>query len=360
MFVYNGYEQKWLGLGTVPDAVERTAEMPQGRANDGADALVKYLTGYIVEKSLSIDNIFVIAMLFRFFAVPPAYQHRVLFWGILGALAMRGVMIAIGTTLVTRFSWVLYVFGAFLIVTAVKMMFLSTEERDPGTNVVVRLTRRFFPITRRYHGQHFIVRRAGMMMLTPLAMALIMVETTDLLFAVDSIPAIFAITADPFLVFTSNAFAILGLRSLYFVLAGALDAFRYLKASLALVLALVGTKMIAHHWLKEMLGAHFTFYVLGAVLLILVGGVIVSLLATASERRAPALQRGPQPRGSKRQCGYRQRQGDAEILAKPDMHAFSRGALDDDDVRHRAGDGHVASQGRGHGVPTSRHEDQGN
>jgi tellurite resistance protein TerC len=283
-FVYAGYEQQWLGLGTAPDAVERTAGMPHGRPNDGGEAVVKYLTGYIVEKSLSIDNIFVIAMLFRFLAVPPAYQHRVLFWGILGALAMRGVMIAIGATLVTRFAWVLYVFGVFLIATAVKMMFLDTEQRDPGTSVVVRLTRRVFPITRRYHGRHFVIRRAGTIMLTPLAVALIMVETTDLLFAVDSIPAIFAITADPFLVFTSNAFAILGLRSLYFVLAGALDTFRYLKASLALVLALVGVKMIAHGWLKEVLGAHFTLYVLAAVLLILAGGVIASLLASRAER----------------------------------------------------------------------------
>ncbi len=193
--------------------------------NDGSAAVVKYLTGYVVELSLSVDNMFVIAMLFRFFAVPAAYQHRVLFWGILGALAMRGVMIALGARLIQEFGWMLDVFGAFLILTAVKMLLLKTDQQDPGMNIAVRLTRRLFPVTDRYHGQHFVVRSAtGALALTPLALALVMIETTDLLFAVDSIPAIFAITADPFLVFASNAFAILGLRSLYFVLAGALDS----------------------------------------------------------------------------------------------------------------------------------------
>ena len=285
VFVYHAYENGWLGLGTTPDAIDRTDEMPLGTLNDGASAVLKYLTGYVVEQSLSVDNMFVIAMLFRFFAVPAAYQHRVLFWGILGALLMRGVIIVIGATLVARFAWILYVFGAFLIFTAVKMLTLNTEEQHPGRNVVVRLTRRFFPVTRHYHGEHFIVRRASRILLTPLALALIMVETTDLLFAVDSIPAIFAITADPFLVFASNAFAILGLRSLYFVLAGALDAFRYLKVSLALVLALVGTKMLTHVWLREVLGEHYTLYLLAAIVVILSGGAIASLLVTVSERR---------------------------------------------------------------------------
>jgi tellurite resistance protein TerC len=285
VFVYGAYEYRWLGLGATPDAVDRTAAMPHGTINDGQAAVLKYLTGYVVEQSLSVDNMFVIAMLFRFFAVPAAYQHRVLFWGILGALMMRGVMIAVGATLVARFEWVLYLFGVFLMATAVKMLFLNTEqEQDPNRNIAVRLVRRLVPITRRYHGERFIVRRAGKLFLTPLAIALIMIETTDLLFAVDSIPAIFTITADPFLVFASNAFAILGLRSLYFVLAGALTAFRYLKVSLALVLALVGTKMLAHAWLEEILGEYFNIYVLAAVLLILAGGVIASLIATASER----------------------------------------------------------------------------
>ena len=282
--VYQGYEHHWFGLGLSPDPVDRTAAQPLGTLNDGPSAVLKYLTGYVVEQSLSVDNMFVIAMLFRFFAVPAALQHRVLFWGILGALAMRGIMIAIGATLVARFEWVLYVFGGFLIVTAVKMLFLNTEDQHPGRNPVVRLTRRLFPITRRYYGQRFVLMRNGRILLTPLALALIMVETTDLLFAVDSIPAIFAITADPFLVFASNAFAILGLRSLYFVLAGALDTFRYLKVSLALVLALVGTKMMTHSWLRDLLGEYFNLYLLAAVVLILSGGAIASLLVTASER----------------------------------------------------------------------------
>jgi tellurite resistance protein TerC len=283
-WVYAAYEHQWFGLGINPDPIERTAATPDGVANDGESALLKYLTGYVVEQSLSVDNMFVIAMLFRVFAVPAALQHRVLFWGILGALTMRGTMIVLGAKLVAEYAWVLYFFGGFLILTAVKMLFMETGERDVRGNIVIRLTRRLFPVTSRYHGQKFVVRRSRMVMLTPLALALIMVEATDLLFAVDSIPAIFAITADPFLVFASNAFAILGLRSLYFVLAGALDRFRYLKTSLALVLALIGTKMLAHTWLRETLGEHFTLYVLAAVVLILSAGAVASLLFPARER----------------------------------------------------------------------------
>lgn len=296
-FVYYGYENHWLGLGSSVDAVD-------GVINNGMTATIKYLTGYVVEKSLSVDNIFVIAMIFGFFAVPPLYQHRVLFWGILGALAMRGAMIAVGATLIAEYHWILYVFGAFLIFTGIKMLLLKTDHTDPNQNIIVRLTRRFFPITARYHGQHFAVRagapasyesefpgtaalpdeavdraRPGTWMLTPLALALIMVEFTDLIFAVDSIPAIFAITADPFLVFTSNVFAILGLRSLYFALGGMLDRFRYLKLALALVLMVVGLKMLLAKWLKELLGSGFNFYLLGVVLLILAAGIAVSLIA---------------------------------------------------------------------------------
>jgi len=296
-FVYFGYENRWFGLGGSVDSVD-------GVLNDGRAAAIKYLTGYVVEKSLSVDNIFVIAMIFGFFAVPAVYQHRVLFWGILGALVMRGAMIAIGAKLIAEFHWVLYVFGAFLIATAAKMLFLKTGETDPNRNVVVRLVRRFLPVTSRFHGEHFVVRagtpasreseipgqpqmpdeavgraRAGTLMLTPLALALILVETTDLIFAVDSIPAIFAITADPFLVFTSNVFAILGLRSLYFALAEMISMFRYLKVSLALVLALVGGKMLLAPWLKEILGGTYSIYLLGLVLLVLAGGVVASLFA---------------------------------------------------------------------------------
>ena len=304
VFVYYGYEHHWLGLGTAADAVD-------GAINNGMTATIKYLTGYVVEKSLSVDNIFVIAMIFGFFAVPPIYQPRVLFWGILGALALRGVMIALGAALIAEYHWVLYVFGGFLIITGIKMLILKTDHTDPNQNIIVRLTRRFFPITARFHGQHFVVRagapasyesefpgtaalpdeavnqaRPGTWMLTPLALALIMVEFTDLIFAVDSIPAIFAITGDPFLVFTSNVFAILGLRSLYFALGGMLEKFRYLKLALALVLMVVGVKMLIAKWLKEMLGSGFNFYLLGVVLLILGTGVAVSLIADRRGERA--------------------------------------------------------------------------
>jgi tellurite resistance protein TerC len=297
IFVYHGYEGQWLGLGAAADAAD-------GLINDGRTATVKYLTGYIVEKSLSLDNIFVIAMVFSFFAVPAVYQHRVLFWGILGALLMRGVMIAAGAKLIAEFHWVLYIFGVFLILTGAKMLFLKTEQKDPNKNIIIRLTRRWFPITARFHGEHFVVRagapssyeselpgmadvpdeivdqaRPGQLLLTPLALALITVESTDLIFAVDSIPAIFAITADPFLVFTCNVFAILGLRSLYFVLARMVDKFRYLKVSLALVLIVVGAKMLVADWLKDALGMHFNFYLLGFILLILTAGIAASLVS---------------------------------------------------------------------------------
>jgi tellurite resistance protein TerC len=295
-FVYYGYEAQWLGLGSSIDSVD-------GILNDGNTATVKYLTGYVVEKSLSVDNIFIIAVIFSFFAVPPIYQHRVLFWGILGALLMRAAMIAIGTTLITQFHWILNVFGVFLIITALKMILLKTAQNDLNQNVVVRLTRRFFPVTAQYHGGHFVVRagsrasgeseiagepalpdevvaraKPGTLMLTPLAIALIIIETTDLIFAVDSIPAIFAITTDPFLVFTSNVFAVLGLRSLYFALAGMLNIFRYLKPALALVLVVVGVKMLTVTWLQEILGKSINFYLLGIVILILAAGILASLL----------------------------------------------------------------------------------
>ena len=305
-FVYYGYEHRWMGLGETVDSVD-------GALNDGASAAVKYLTGYVVEKSLSVDNIFVITMLFGFFAVPDIYQHRVLFWGILGALAMRAAMIALGTALIAEFHWVLYVFGGFLVLTGIKMFFLEPGHSDPNRNIVIRMTRRLFPVTSRYHGEHFVVRagapasreeeypgaphaedgavaraRPGTFMLTPMAIALIMVETTDLIFAVDSIPAIFAITADPFLVFTSNVFAVLGLRSLYFALAGMITKFRYLKPALAFVLVVVGGKMLAAPWLKAALGAHFNFYLLAAVLAIIATGVVASLVLAPKENAAGA------------------------------------------------------------------------
>ena len=304
-FVYFGYENHWLGLGTDIDSVD-------GTINDGASATIKYLTGYVVEKSLSVDNIFVIALLFGFFAVPKLYQHRVLFWGVLGALIMRTAMILVGATLIAQFHWILYLFGVFLILTAIRMFFLKSDTMDPNQNFVVRLTRRWFPVTARYHGAHFVIRagtpaskesevpgappepdevvaaaKPGTMLFTPLALSLVMVESTDLIFAVDSIPAIFAITADPFLVFTSNAFAILGLRSLYFALAGMLTKFRFLKPALAIVLLLVGVKILRAGSLRDLLGEYFNFYFLGAVLLILSIGVLASVISNARRRTAP-------------------------------------------------------------------------
>jgi tellurite resistance protein TerC len=309
-FVYLAYEHRWLGLGMTPDPVDRSAAFPDGRVNDGWSAFLKFVTGYVVEESLSVDNVFVIAMLFQYFAVPRVYQHRVLFWGIIGAVAMRGLMIAVGAQLVAQFSWILYVFGGVLIYTAIRMALFTGEEIDPAQNFIVRSVRRRFPVTDRYHGEHFFIRAdgppafdgaqasaggryAGRWMLTPLALALVMVETTDLIFAVDSIPAIFAITADPFLVFTSNVFAILGLRSLYFALAGALHALRYMKHALSAVLMVVGAKMLAHQPIEAALGENFNLYLLGVVLLILGIGVVVSLVHRTGNATSQTSSAGP-------------------------------------------------------------------
>jgi tellurite resistance protein TerC len=311
LFVYFGYEHHWFGLGTSHDATSIASATVDGVTyyNDGDSAAVKYVTGFVVEKSLAVDNIFVIAMIFAFLRVPALYQHRVLFWGIVGALLMRGVMIAVGAALITKFSWIIYVFGGFLIVTGIKMLLVHGTSNDFERNIVVRLVRRLFPVTERYHGQNFFVRagtaaslapaqpgapveqdgvvaraKRGALLATPLFLALVLVEFTDLIFAVDSIPAIFAVTTDAFLVFTSNVFAILGLRSLYFALAGMIDRFKYLKVSLSVVLMVIGVKMMTHSWLKAWLGVHFNFYVLAIVATIIGVGVVVSLLATRRDR----------------------------------------------------------------------------
>ena len=314
VFIYFGYERHWLGLGLTPDLMTVAPYTVEGVGlayNDGTSATVKYITGYLVEKSLAVDNIFVIAMLFGFFAVPAIYQHRVLFWGIVGALVMRGAMIAVGAQLIQRFTWIIYLFGAFLIATGIKMLLLKTDATDPNRNLVVRLIRRLFPVSERFHGQHFFVRagsiasheaatpgaavemdhvvdaaRPGTLLATPLILALVMVEFTDLIFAVDSIPAIFAITGDPFLVFTSNVFAILGLRSLYFALAGMVAKFRYLKVSLALILMIVGVKMLLAEWLKLAVGRHFNLYLLAVIVSVLAAGVAASVVA--ERRRRPS------------------------------------------------------------------------
>ena len=211
----------------------------------GPQAGLEFLTGYLIEYSLSVDNIFVFVLIFSAFKVPAKYQHRVLFWGILGALIMRGAMIALGVVLISRFHWIIYGFGAFLVFAGVRMFFSDEEDTvDLENNTVLRLVRRLVPVTDGYREQKFVVREAGRRMVTPLFLVLVLIEVTDVIFAVDSIPAIFAITQDPFIVYTSNIFAILGLRSLYFLLAGIIDRFIYLRYGLAVVLTFVGVKML--------------------------------------------------------------------------------------------------------------------
>jgi tellurite resistance protein TerC len=209
----------------------------------GAQPALEFLTGYVIEKSLSVDNIFVFVMLFSYFAVPARYQHRVLFWGILGALLLRGAFIAAGAYVLEQFHWVIYVFGAILILTGIKLA-RRAEVYDPGSNPVLKLARRVLPLTPRYHGPRFWVKEGGKWVATPLFLVLLLVEMTDLVFAIDSIPAIFAVTQEPFLVYTANVFAILGLRSMYFLLAGVVHRFVYLKYGLAMVLVFVGAKML--------------------------------------------------------------------------------------------------------------------
>jgi tellurite resistance protein TerC len=210
----------------------------------GAEPSLLFLTGYLIEQSLSVDNLFVIVMIFSYFSVPDKYQHRVLFWGILGALIMRGIFIGVGTILISRFGWIMYIFGAFLIFTGIRMAFEQDEEFDAEKNVVMRTARRFLRVTNQYDGQRFLTIENGARVATPLLLVLILVEFTDLVFAVDSIPAIFAVTTDPFLVYTSNVFAILGLRSMYFLLAGIVHKFVYLKYGLSVILTFVGIKMV--------------------------------------------------------------------------------------------------------------------
>ena len=245
----------------------------------GKEEALEFLTGYLIELSLSMDNVFVIALIFAYFRVPSEYQHRVLFWGILGALVMRGVMIGAGAALVERFHWTLYLFGAFLLYSGIKMMFVDDEGVHPEKNPFIKLAHRFFPVSHDFDGQKFTtLTKTGQRALTPLALVLVMVETTDLVFALDSIPAIFGITTKKFIVFTSNVFAILGLRSLYFVLAGAIEYFRYLKYGLSIVLAFIGVKMLIEHWYK-----FTTVASLGIVAGIILASVIFSIIAGRRE-----------------------------------------------------------------------------
>ena len=246
-----------------------------------SEAALAFFTGYLIEKSLSVYNIFVFVLLFTFFAVPAAYQHRVLFWGILGALLMRGTLIAVGAALLKEFHWIIYVFGAFLIFTGIRMALHRSEQLHPERNPLVKLLRRFMPVTESYEGDKFFIRRAGKLMATPLFLVLLLVESTDLIFAVDSIPAIFAVTEDPFIVYTSNVFAILGLRSLYFLLAGVVDRFYYLKLGLSVVLVFVGIKMVIVDLYKIPVGLSL--------------GVIASILAISVLASLWRAQRLPEP-----------------------------------------------------------------
>ncbi|HYJ80540.1 MAG TPA: TerC family protein [Longimicrobiaceae bacterium] len=254
-----------------------TRTLPFDIIGGKADALA-FVTGYIIELALSVDNIFVFVLIFAYFKVPPKYQHRVLFWGVLGALVMRGAMIGAGAMLIERFHWIIYVFGAFLVFTGIRMATQDELDIEPESNPALKLIRRFLPVSHSYDGQHFFTRRefGGRMRTaaTPLFVVLVLVETTDLIFAVDSIPAIFAVTTDPFLVFTSNVFAILCLRSLYFLLAGVIDKFHYLKLGLSVVLVFIGTKMLATI-------AHIEVPIgisLAVVASVLVGSVVLSLV----------------------------------------------------------------------------------
>ena len=249
----------------------------------GSQKALEFFTGYVIEKSLSVDNVFVFALLFSYFAVPPVYQHKVLFWGILGALLMRAFMIAAGAALITKFAWIIYVFGAFLILTGIKMIVKRDEEIHPERNPVVRWFKKLMPVTPAYRGDKFFVRENGIRMATPLFVVLLLVEFTDLIFAVDSIPAIFAVTKDPFIVYTSNVFAILGLRSLYFALAGVMDKFHYLKIGLGVVLAFVGVKMVLAHTAYKI----DTLVSLGVIVLILATSVVWSLLKPRRTGIAP-------------------------------------------------------------------------
>ncbi len=269
--VYYIYGHDWLGIAS------------SGHCLNGRQAALQYITGYLIEESLSVDNMVVIALVFAHFSIPTRYQHRVLFWGILGALIMRGGMIAAGTALIARFEWILYVFGALLLYTAAKIAFVGDEKPEPDRNLLVRLARRVFNVTTEAHGTRFIIKRGGKYHVTLLFIVLLVVESSDVIFAVDSIPAVIAVTRDPFLVFTSNIFAILGLRSLYFALAGMVEEFRYLKPSLVVLLAFVGVKLVIEHWY-----AISTPVSLLVVLGILSAGVVASLIDL---RRNPAVRK---------------------------------------------------------------------
>lgn len=242
------------------------------------NAVLKYITGYLIELSLSIDNVFVIAVIFSSFKIPPLYQHRVLFWGILGAIVFRALMILFGVALITKFEWVIYVFGVFLLYTAYKMLKGDDENFDPKDSFIIKMIKKVYPVTSTLHGHDFFVKRMGINAATPLFVALIVIELTDVLFALDSIPAILAITADPFIVFSSNILAILGLRSMYFLISRMLEKFRYINYSLVVILAFVGLKMLFSHYVE--LPEWVSLTVISVSLL---GGILASTLIKEKE-----------------------------------------------------------------------------
>jgi tellurite resistance protein TerC len=257
----------------------------------GREEAIQFTTGYLIELSLSLDNILVIALIFAWFRIPVQFQHRLLFWGILGALIMRGAMIAAGVGLINQFDWVLYVFGAFLVFTGVKMLFSGQETVQPEKNLALRLARKLFAVAPDLDGQKFLTRLDGRLALTPLAVVLLLIETTDLIFALDSVPAVFSVTRNAFIVFTSNIFAILGLRSLYFLLAGALGYFRYLKVGLSLVLAFIGVKMLLDPHGQEPKGFQVeipTGVSLMTVATIIVIAIVLSVMVAEREKRTGA------------------------------------------------------------------------
>lgn len=255
----------------------------------GEKESLEFLTGYLIELSLSMDNVFVIALIFAYFRIPTIQQHRVLFWGILGALLMRGTMIGVGVALITWLHWVLYLLGLLILCSGIKMLFTETEV-EPEKSRLIRLVRRFYPVAPELDGQKFVTQWNGKTALTPLALVLVMVETTDLVFALDSIPAIFAVTTKPFIVFTSNVFAILGLRSLYFVLAGAIGYFRYLKYGLSIVLVFIGVKMLLDPhdrvpplWFQVEIPISVSLLTVAAIILI---SMVLSVTAAHREKKA--------------------------------------------------------------------------
>ena len=258
----------------------------------GREVGLQFLTGYLIEEALSVDNIFVFVLVFSYFRVPPQYQHRVLFWGVIGALVMRGAMIAVGAALIARFHWVIYIFGAFLVITGVRMAFHDESDIEPESNPVLKLVRRLVPITPHYDGQRFFTRerKTGRLFATPLLVVLVIIETTDLVFALDSIPAIFAVTRDPFIVYTSNIFAILGLRTMYFLLAGIIHRFHFLKIGLSIVLVFIGTKMLAERWIHISIGLS-----LGIVAAVLGGSVVASLIWPKEAEESDPVQHDPIP-----------------------------------------------------------------